>query len=151
MGEFRGQIIINDRVDVAYAISADGVHLGQSDLKVSEAREILGPKAIIGLSVESVEQAIEANREDIDYIAASPVFSTKTKTNCSMPWGLNGLKQLCIVSKHPVIAIGGIDKNNAKQVIECGAKGVAVISAIFDAICPKTAAFQILNSMKYAF
>lgn len=140
-------LIINDRVDVAHAVGADGVHLGQSDLKVEEARAILGKKAIIGLSIESLEQATVAIEEDVDYLAASPIFHTKTKTDCAKPWGLDGLKQLCAISKHPVIAIGGIDETNVKQIIECGAAGVAVVSVIFNASCPKSAAFKILNKM----
>lgn len=141
-------LIINDRVDVAHAIGSDGVHLGQSDLKVEEARAILGEKAIIGLSVESLEQASEAMEEDVDYLAASPIFLTKTKTNCAKPWDLDGLKQLCAISKHPVVAIGGIDATNAQQIIRCGAAGVAVVSAIFNASCPKSAALKILKRMK---
>lgn len=141
-------LIINDRVDVAHAIGADGVHLGQSDLPPSEARAILGKEAIIGLSVESLSQAKAAAEEDIDYIAASPLFHTTTKSNYSEPWGLNGLKQLCAISPHPVIAIGGIHENNVKEIMACGAKGVAVVSAIFNAPCPKTAALKLINSIK---
>jgi thiamine-phosphate pyrophosphorylase len=141
-------LIINDRVDVAHAIGARGVHLGQSDLRVEEARAILGEKAIIGLSVETLEQATVAMEEDVDYLAASPLFHTKTKADCGNPWGLEGLKQLCAVSKYPVIAIGGIDETNAKQIIECGAAGVAVVSAIFNASCPKNAALKIINRMR---
>jgi len=140
-------LIINDRVDVAHAIDADGVHLGQSDLTVAEARAILGKKSIIGLSVESLEQAMDAEKEDVDYLAASPIFHTRTKSDCSIPWGLNGLKQLCAISRHPIIAIGAIDETNVKQILECGAAGVAIVSAIFNAPCPKTAAFQILSKM----
>lgn len=141
-------LIINDRVDVAHAINADGVHLGQSDLTVAEARAILGEKAIIGFSVESLEQAMVAEKEDVDYLAASPIFHTTTKSDCSKPWGLNGLKHLCSISRHPIIAIGAIDETNVKRVLECGAVGVAVVSAIFNAPCPKTAAFKILSGMK---
>lgn len=141
-------LMINDRVDVAHAVGADGVHLGQSDLRVADARAILGRNAIIGLSVESLEQALEANEEDVDYLAASPLFCTKTKTDCAEPWGLNGLQQLCDVSRYPVIAIGGINETNAKQIIECGAAGVAVVSAIFNAPCPTAAALRMIDSMK---
>ncbi len=141
-------LIMNDRVDVAYAVGADGVHLGQSDLSVAEARAILGKQAIIGLSVETLDQAIAATEEEVDYLAASPLFHQTTKTNCAEPWGLDGLKQLCAASKHPVIAIGGIDKTNAKQVLACGAVGVAVVSAIFNAPCPKTAALTMIHRMK---
>lgn len=133
-------LIINDRVDVAHAIGADGIHLGQSDLNVKEARAILGEKAIIGLSVESIEQAKAAVEEDVDYLAASPLFHTNTKTNCSAPWGLNGLKQLCEISNIPVIAIGGINETNVEQVIQCGAVGVALVSAIFNSPNPYGAA-----------
>lgn len=141
-------LIINDRVDVAYEINADGVHLGQSDLHVDEARAVLGKQAIIGLSVETIDQAISAEAQDIDYLAASPVFSTKTKHDCTMPWGLAGLKSLCSISRHPIIAIGGINESNVEQVMECGAAGVAIVSAIFHALCPKTASQVISNKMK---
>lgn len=141
-------LIINDRVDVAHAIGADGVHLGQSDLNVAEARAILGRQAIIGLSVESLQQAQEALLEEVDYIAASPVFSTDTKTDCSAPWGLKGLKKLCSLSRSPVIGIGGINEANVKEVMHCGAKGIAVVSAIFDAPCPKAAARALVNRMR---
>jgi thiamine-phosphate pyrophosphorylase len=141
-------LMINDRVDVAHAVNADGVHLGQSDLKVAEARAILGEQAIIGLSVESLEQALAAEEEDVDYLAASPLFQTKTKSDCTKPWGLDGLKQLCAISRHPIVAIGGIDETSVGAILECGAVGVAVVSAIFDAPCPKTAASQILNGFQ---
>lgn len=140
-------LIINDRVDIAYALKADGVHLGQSDLKVAEARAILGRKAMIGLSVETVSQALEAAHEDISYLAASPVFQTNTKTDCSEPWGLDGLRDLCSISKHPVIAIGGIDLTNVEAVVSCGVAGVALVSAVFDAPCPETAARDITNKL----
>ena len=141
-------LIINDRVDIAHVVGADGVHLGQSDLSVAEARIILGKKAIIGLSVESLKQARTAIEEDVDYLAASPIFCTKTKTDCGEPWGLNGLKQLCMTSKYPVIAIGGINETNVKEVIECGVAGIALVSAIFDSFCPRTAAHTMINRMK---
>lgn len=141
-------LIINDRVDIAHAVNADGVHLGQSDLKVAEARAILGQQVIIGLSVETIEQAIAAADEDVDYLAASPVFLTKTKSDCERPWGLHGLQQLCSISRHPIVAIGGIDETNVEKVLECGVAGVAVVSAIFNAPCPKIAAIKITNRMK---
>lgn len=145
-------LIINDRVDVAHAIGADGVHLGQSDLNVAEARAILGKKAMIGISVESLQQSEKAIVEDVDYLAASPIFHTKTKTDCAEPWGLNGLKQLCIATEYPVVAIGGINETNVREVMDCGAAGVALVSSIFDASCPKTAArTMIQRMMNYAF
>lgn len=143
-------LIINDRVDVAHAVNADGVHLGQSDLKVAEARAILGEQAIIGLSVETIEQVIAAADEDLDYLAASPVFPTKTKSAHHKPWGLDGLKDICSISRHPIVAIGGINETNVGRVLECGAVGVAVVSAIFDAPCPRLAAITITNRMRNA-
>ena len=141
-------LIINDRVDVAHAVNADGVHLGQSDLSVAEARAILGKQKIIGFSVESLEQAIAVEEEEVDYLAASPLFHTKTKSDYKEPWGLNGLKQLCSISRHPIVAIGGIDETKVEQILECGANGIAIVSAIFNAPCPKTAAFKILNKIR---
>jgi len=140
-------LIINDRADIAHAVKADGVHLGQSDLKVAEARAILGKHAIIGLSVETLEQVIAAADEDVDYLAASPVFLTKTKSTHHKPWGLDGLRHLCSISRHPVVAIGGIDETNVEKVLESGAAGVAVVSAIFEAPCPILAAMTITNRM----
>lgn len=140
-------LIINDRVDVAYQLQADGVHLGQSDLDVTLSRTILGKSSIIGLSVETIDQAIEAEGKDVDYLAASPVFYTKTKSNCAPPWGLNGLKHLCAISSHPIIAVGGIDETNSVQVTKCGIAGVAIVSAILNAPCPKTAAQNISNKI----
>jgi thiamine-phosphate pyrophosphorylase len=141
-------LLINDRVDIAHAVGADGVHLGQSDLKVSEARSIMGPDSIIGLSVETIDQAIAANKESVHYLAASPVFHTNTKSDCNNPWGLLGIKQLVAISNHPIIAIGGIDLNNAEDLLECGACGIAIVSAISKALCPKTAAQKFIEVMR---
>jgi thiamine-phosphate pyrophosphorylase len=140
-------LIINDRIDVAIAIQADGIHLGQSDMKISEARAIIGRKAIIGLSVETLEQATAAEDQDINYLAASPVFYSPSKATQNPPWGLDGLKLLCSISRHPVIAIGGIGESNIADVFKCGAAGAAVISAIFNAPCPKLAALEISNRL----
>lgn len=140
-------LLINDRVDVAHAIHADGVHLGQSDLTVAEARAILGKDAIIGLSVATIEDAIAARDAEVDYLAASPVFSTATKLDCDRPWGLDGLRQLCSHSPHPIVAIGGINEANVGEVAACRVAGVAVVSAIFQAPCPKTAAKNLASNL----
>jgi thiamine-phosphate pyrophosphorylase len=140
-------LIINDRINVAKAVGADGVHLGQSDRKVAEARGILGREAIIGLSVETMEQAIAANGEEVDYLAASPLFLTNTKSDCGQPWGLDGLKELCSL-RIPVVAIGGINETNIVDVCAQGVAGVAVVSAIFDAPCPKAAALFLENKIR---
>lgn len=141
-------LIINDRVEIAHRLRADGVHLGQSDLKASEARAMLGKDAIIGLSVETLDQAKAAQQEDVDYLAASPVFPTRTKTDCSKPWGLQDLKTLCSISRFPVVAIGGITESNVQTVLACGVNGVAIVSPIFNALCPETAARTLIQKMR---
>jgi len=137
-------LIINDRVDVALASDADGVHIGQSDMLYSDARKLLGRGKIIGLSVENMEELYEANRiEDLDYIAASPVFATPTKTDTARPFGLEGLREVVRESVHPVVAIGGMNPRTAPEVLKCGADGIAVVSAIVSADSPKDAAQEL--------
>jgi len=131
-------LIINDRVDVALAVLADGVHLGTSDMSVTDARAILGPRAIIGLSVENEKQAVTAERLDVDYLGVSPVFSTPTKTDTGAPWGVEGLWRLRPLVKKPLIAIGGITQaRDAIEFMIAGATAVAVGTASF--IQPDTA------------
>jgi thiamine-phosphate pyrophosphorylase len=125
------KIIINDRVDIALALKADGVHLGQDDLPPEEARRILGKNAIIGFSTHSVSQAIEAARLPIDYLAIGPVFSTKTKEDPDEVVGLEGLRKVSeSVGNFPLVAIGGINLDNFQQVLDAGANSVALISGI---------------------
>lgn len=138
---FNIPLIINDDVKLALEIDAAGVHLGAQDMSPIAARKMLGAEKIIGLSLESMEQLHAANHLTcINYVAASAVFRSKTKTNCRMLWGLEGLKILAQNSTHPVIAIGGIDALNAASVIASGAAGIAVVSAIHDALHPDAAA-----------
>lgn len=141
-------VIVNDSIEVAFEINADGVHLGQGDSSVTEARKILGKKAIIGLSVENLEQALVAESLDINYIGAGPIFSTKSKPDAAKPFGLEGLKTLCSISRHPVIGIGGINIDNIQDIICAGASGVALISAIFNASSPFHAAQDIIFKIK---
>ena len=125
------KIIINDRVDIAFALKADGVHLGQDDLPPEEARNILGENAIIGFSTHSVSQAIEAVRLPIDYLAIGPVFATDTKENPDEVVGLEGVKEISqAIGDFPLVAIGGINLSNFRQVLSSGAKSIAVISGI---------------------
>lgn len=133
-------LLINDRIDVALAVGADGVHIGQSDMPYDLARKLLGPDAIIGLSVETMEQAREAEHWAVDYLGVSPVFATPTKTDTGTPWGLEGLARLREESRHKLVGIGGIGSENAAQVIAAGAHGVAVVSAICAAPSPREAA-----------
>jgi thiamine-phosphate pyrophosphorylase len=136
-------LIINDRVDIALAVKADGVHLGQSDMPFEMARRICGSDMIIGISAESVNNAVEAERNGADYIAVSPVFSTPTKTNTAKPLGLDGIKNIKKLVKLPVIGIGGINLSNAASVIKSGADGIAVVSSIMATDDPEKAAREL--------
>lgn len=138
-------LIINDRVDVALAVGADGVHIGQSDMPCKIARKLLGPDKIIGLSVESMEDVRSANLEDADYIGISPVFATPTKTDTAAPFGLAGLARAVEESVHPAVAIGGINLSNAGEIMACGAAGIAVVSAILCSPDPFAAANKLLE------
>lgn len=134
------KLIINDRIDIALAINADGVHIGQNDLPVSVVRKLLGKNKIIGWSVSNKTQAIKANTLDIDYIGLSPIFSTTTKTtNLDSPLGIEGLKQLKTITNKPIICIGGINAENTKETFKNGADGIAVVSAISQAKNPEQA------------
>ena len=126
-------LIINDRVDIALAAGAAGVHLGQSDMPCDHARDILGPGAIVGLSVETWKDVEAAEKLDVDYLGVSPVFPTPTKTDTREPWGLDGLHRISTYSRHLLVAIGGIDHSNAATVLSAGAHGLAVVSAICSA------------------
>jgi thiamine-phosphate pyrophosphorylase len=125
------RIIINDRADIALALKADGVHLGQDDLPPDAARRLLGSKAIIGFSTHSVEQAIRAARLPLDYVAIGPIFATSTKKNPDPAVGLSGLLQVRkAVAEMPLVAIGGITRENAADILAAGADSVALIGAV---------------------
>ena len=127
---FSVPVLVNDRVDVALAVGAQGVHLGQSDMPCQLARELLGPRAIIGLSVETPEQAVAAEQLDVNYLGLSPVFATTTKTGLPSQLDLEGVRQIRARSSHRLVAIGGINSGNAESVMQSGADGLAVVSAI---------------------
>ena len=137
-------LIINDNVMLAKAINANGVHIGNDDMGIKQARELLGSDKIIGISIESLEDLERANQLSGNYyVAASAVFVSKTKNNCKKIWGLDGLEYIVKNSNHPVIAIGNINKSNLKDVMDCGASGVAVISAIHDDNSPYEATLDL--------
>lgn len=130
--EERTKIIINDRVDIALALGADGVHLGQDDLPPEAARELLGPGAIIGFSTHSLDQALLATKFPIDYIAIGPVFTTTTKQPSEAAVGLDVLSKVRhALGKFPLVAIGGITSQNSQDVFRAGADAIAVISDIW--------------------
>lgn len=136
-------LVVNDRLDVALACDADGVHVGQGDMPAAEVRRWL-PHAIIGLSIESVEQLQAAEGDPVvDYYGVSPVFVTPTKTDTAPALGLDGLRTLRALTRRPLVAIGGINAANAAQVMAAGADGLAVVGAICAAEDPGAAARQL--------
>lgn len=125
------QLIINDRVDIALAVRAHGVHLGQDDIPPEAARRLLGADAVIGYSTHNIDQAIAATKLPIDYLAVGPIFTTTTKSDTAPVLGLDGLRAVReAIGAFPLVAIGGITHANARKVIEAGADSVAVISAL---------------------
>ncbi len=127
---FRVPLIINDNINIALKADADGVHLGQKDLDVSKARRILGADKIIGVSAHSVEEALKAEAEGADYLGCGAVFATGSKKDAAVI-DHNVLKEICASVQIPVVAIGGITKDNIKNLSGTGISGIAVISAIF--------------------
>ena len=141
--QYRVPLIINDRVDVALACGAEGVHIGQEDMPYEIVRKLMGQKAIIGLSVEKWEDVEVSQKLNVNYIGVSPVFSTPTKTDTKGAWGLEGLAKIKAFSRHPLVAIGGINESNVREVVKAGADCVAVVSAICAATDPEAAARRI--------
>ncbi len=138
--EFGARLIVNDRLDVALAAGADGVHLGEADLPVHMARAVAGPGLLIGASTGSPGAVRQLEIEGADYLGVGPVFTTATKPDARPVIGIQGLKRVVDASGIPVVAIGGIDQANIEDVVRTGAAGAAVISALFDHADPGTAA-----------
>ncbi len=146
-------VLINDRVDVCLAASADGVHLGQDDMSLADARRLLGPRAIIGVTIRTLAEAEQTELSSADYAAIGGVFVTASKQNETPPLGLSGLKQLVGVLHRrrpqlPLCAIAGITAENAADVVSQGVRGVAVISEIFRAKDPRQAAIALSQSVQ---
>jgi thiamine-phosphate pyrophosphorylase len=140
LAPYQVPLIINDRVDVALAVDADGVHVGQSDMPFDILKQILPPGKLIGISAEKEQDVIEAEQWDITYLAVSPLFATPTKTDTEKPWGMDGLKWVKQNSRHPLVVIGGLNESNVAEAIQNGADGIALISAICSAHSPREAA-----------
>jgi thiamine-phosphate pyrophosphorylase len=137
------KIIINDRVDIALSLQADGVHLGQDDLPPEAARRLLGPEAIIGFSTHNLDQARLAAKMPLDYVAIGPIFATSTKENPDPEVGVHGLKVVSeAVGAIPLVAIGGVTLANSGEVVTAGADAVAVISDLWVDGAPSAAVFQ---------
>ena len=122
--------LINDRIDIALAVDADGVHLGQSDMPCTTARKLLGREKVIGVTVHNLSEALEAERLGADYLGVSPIFKTATKTDAGKPAGITLIEEIRQQVDIPLIAIGGIDHSNAPAVVRAGADGLCAISCV---------------------
>jgi thiamine-phosphate pyrophosphorylase len=140
LAPYRVPLVINDRIDIALACAADGVHLGQSDLPVEQARKLLPPEVFIGWSVETMDDVLQSAALPVDYLGVSPIFSTLTKTDTKTPWGLQGLGRVRAATGLPLVAIGGMHAGNAREVLRAGADSLAVVSALCAADDPCAAA-----------
>lgn len=143
-------LIINDDVDLCIKLDASGVHLGQSDTEIRKARSILGLNKIIGLSVNTIQQVQNSNKQPIDYIGVGAIFPTNNKPDIETIWGLDGLKKTSLIASHPIMTIGGIDENNALSVINGGASGIAAIGAFHNAKDPFLATQNLIKIIKEA-
>ena len=138
-------LVINDRIDIALACGAQGVHLGQSDMPPAQARSLLPPDVFLGWSVETLDEVHACAALDVDYLGLSPVFATATKTDPRPPWGLEGLRRARAATALPLVAIGGVNAGNASALRAAGADGLAVVSAICAAPEPRQAAAEIVR------
>lgn len=140
-------LIINDRLDIALAVDADGVHLGQLDLPVDKVRKILGANKIIGFTVLNDAQAKAANQMDVDYVVAAPIFRTNTKLDNRGLLGFDGLRSILKVTNKPVIAAGGISLKNIAEVVDMGVDGVVVVNPIMTSDDPQLSAEKFVNML----
>ncbi|MBA7622807.1 Thiamine-phosphate synthase [subsurface metagenome] len=148
--EKRILFIVDDRVDIAKACDADGVHLGSEDLPVKIALMLLGKKKVIGATVRDLSQALKAQREGADYLSLGPIFLTRTKKNLPPPRGLKAITQIKKKTRIPLIAIGGINRDNVASAIRAGADGAAVVSAVGEAKNIRKATQELLKQIKKA-
>ena len=139
--------LVNDRLDVALAVDAGGVHVGQDDMPVATARRLLGPDKLLGVSVHNEAEIHQAELDGADHVSLSPIFATPTKPDHQIPLGLQGVRTLSRLARVPVIAIGGIHAGNAAEVIRAGARGICVVSAIIAAPDPEQAARELKQAV----
>ncbi len=141
-------LIVNDRLDVALAIDAEGVHIGPDDMPLSLARCLIGPDRIVGVSAGTVEEALQAERDGADYLGVGDVYGTSSKPDADAPIGVEGIAAIACSVAIPLVGIGGVTPNNAAAVIAAGADGVAVISAVIGAVDPEAAARQLREAVE---
>lgn len=145
---YAARLLINDRIDIALAVEADGVHLGAGSLPVAEARRLLGPQKLIGYSAHCLEELSSAESDGADFVTFSPIFHTPSKAAWGPPQGIERLRQACRASRLPVFALGGIQQEHLPEVLAAGAHGVAVISAILAAADPMEAAKTLTGAIR---
>jgi thiamine-phosphate pyrophosphorylase len=131
--------IVNDRVDIALAVDADGVHVGQSDMPVADVRRLVGPNRIVGLSISDAAEMMRPDAQAADYLGVGPVYAQQTKADATPPTGIEGFRGLRAMTQKPVIAIGGLTPDNSAAVLAAGADGLAVVSAIVAVDDPEAA------------
>ena len=143
-------LIVNDRVDVALAVNADGVHVGQSDMDVADARRLIGPSRILGLSITSEADLDKADLAGVDYLGVGPIYATLTKADAASPMEVAGLSTIAKRTNLPIVAIGGLHDGNVAEAIAAGADGIAVVSAICAAADARGAARELSELVKAA-
>lgn len=147
MGELSIPLIINDRVDIALAVEADGIHIGQDDLPLPVIKQMVPDDMIVGVSVSTLEEALEAEQNGADYIGVGSVFPTKTKQDATL-MAIEDLEEICRSVSIPAVAIGGITADNISSLSDSGLSGTAVVSAIMNADSPKIASELLLKIIK---
>jgi len=140
--------LVNDRIDIALAVDADGVHLGQDDMPPAIARRILGSEKIIGLTVHNEEELVEAESQKVDYLSFAPVFATSTKPDHKTPLGIEGVAQLASKVSLPCVAIGGIKEHHVEMLAQTGIDGICVVSAILGSENPEKSARRLRDLWK---
>ncbi|WP_285766352.1 thiamine phosphate synthase [Peribacillus sp. SI8-4] len=147
LNELSTPLIINDRVDIALAVGADGIHIGQDDLPLSVIKQMVPEEMIIGVSVSNLGEALQAEQDGADYIGVGSIFPTKTKQDAT-PMAIRDLEEICRSVSIPAVAIGGINADNISSLSDKGLSGAAVVSAIMNAKNPKLAAASLLDNIK---
>ena len=145
LAPFGVPLIVNDRAEAAHLAGADGVHVGQGDMAPARVRAIMGPDAIIGLSIDQAAQLAQTDWDAVDYIGVGPVRATASKPDHAAPFGMAGLAAICAAAPRPAVAIGGVGPGDARAVRQAGAAGMAVVSAICAAVDPEAAARALLD------
>jgi thiamine-phosphate pyrophosphorylase len=143
----RCQLLINDRIDVALGLEGVGVHLRSNSLPVTIARQLLGVERLLGISVHSIEEAVQAESHGADYIILGPIYETPSKQSFGPPLGIHTLEQACRLVRIPIVGIGGVTKARVSEMLDAGAFGVAVIRAILGAADVESATRELLDAM----